>query len=172
VKNGDDGRGGTVEDTVKFPVWYDPSSQGGTPMCAALKAAHKIVQQWATGHASGFPPIVINITDGDSTDGDPLADAQALCSTGTDDGPTILFNVHLSSTRGSPIELPARDNELPDEFAKKLFEMSSKLTPFMVSRAREVGMDVEENSRGFVFNAQPTQIIQFLDIGTRPANLR
>ena len=42
----------------------------------------------------------------------------------------------------------------------------------MLSRAREMAMDVSEGARGFVFNAQPVQVIQFLDIGTRPANLR
>jgi hypothetical protein len=50
--------------------------------------------------------------------------------------------------------------------------MSSPLTNFMIQRARELGMPVDETSRGFVFNAQPLQVIQFLDIGTRPANLR
>lgn len=172
VKKTDDGAGGIVEQTVKFPLWYEPSSQGGTPMCAALKEAQRIVEKWALDHASGFPPIVINITDGDSTDGDPLANAQALCATGTDDGPAILLNVHLSSTAGAPLELPSTEKDLPDEYAKKLFQMSSQLTPFMIARAREVGMAVDENSRGFVFNAQPMQVIQFLDIGTRPANLR
>ena len=38
--------------------------------------------------------------------------------------------------------------------------------------AKELGMPADEGSRGFVFNAQPVQVIQFLDIGTRPANLR
>jgi len=123
-------------------------------------------------HAKGFPPIVINITDGEATDGEPLAEAKALESLGTDDGASLLFNIHLSSTSAAPLELPAAPDRLPDPFAKVLFEMSSPLTPFMIARAKELGMPAEEGSRGFVFNAQPVQVIQFLDIGTRPANLR
>jgi len=115
---------------------------------------------------------VINITDGEATDGDPVPEAKALGSLGTDDGATLLFNIHLSSTAGNPIELPASADALPDKFSKQLFEMSSNLTPFMIARAKELGMPADEGARGFVFNAQPVQVIQFLDIGTRPANLR
>jgi hypothetical protein len=172
VKKADDGAGGIIEQTVKFPVWFDPSWAGGTPMCAALKQAQEIVKGWAAEHKAGFPPIVINITDGESTDGDPVPEAKALTELGTSDGPCLLFNVHLSSSPGAPVELPAEPDGLADDYAKQLFTMSSQLTPFMVTRARELGMPVEETSRGFVFNAQPVQVIQFLDIGTRPANLR
>jgi hypothetical protein len=172
VKKTDDGAGGLVEQTVKFPVWFDPKWAGGTPMCGAFKAAADIVQRWVSERAKGFPPIVINITDGEATDGDPKPEAQALCSLGSDDGAVLLFNIHLSSTAGAPVELAARPDGLPDAFAKQLFEMSSPLTPFMIGRAKELGMPAEDGARGFVFNAQPVQVIQFLDIGTRPANLR
>ena len=171
-KKSDDGAGGIVEQKVKFPVWFDPSCASGTPMCAALRMAADVVQGWAIEHARGFPPIIINLTDGESTDGDPEPESTALASLCTDDGPVLLFNAHLSSTSGAPIELPSTPDGLPDQYARKLFEMSSPLTPFMLARAREMGIPVNEDSRGFVFNAQPVQIIQFLDIGTRPANLR
>jgi len=171
-KKVDDGTGGVTDQKVKFPVWFDPSCANGTPMCSAFRTASGIVQGWASSHEKSFPPIVINITDGESTDGDPIPEARALISLGTDDGPVLLFNAHLSSASGAPIELPSDPGVLPDKYARQLFEMSSPLTPFMVARARELGMPADENSRGFVFNAQPVQIIQFLDIGTRPANLR
>ena len=171
-KKVDDGTGGLVDQSVKFPLWFDPTCSGGTPMCAALRSAQNVCQHWTVEHAKGFPPIVINITDGESTDGDPIQEAKNLCEIATDDGPVLLFNIHLSSKSGQPIELPSSADGLPDQYATQLFEMSSKLTPFMLSRAREMAMDVSEGARGFVFNAQPVQVIQFLDIGTRPANLR
>ena len=172
VKKSDDGAGGLVEQSVKFPLWFEAKHAGGTPMSSAFKMAADIVQRWVAEHPKGFAPIVINITDGESTDGDPIPDARALGSLGTEDGATLLFNIHLSSSAGNPIELPASDEGLPDKFSKQLYEMSSALTPFMVSRAKELGMSAGDGARGFVFNAQPTQVIQFLDIGTRPANLR
>src|ERR1700730_10887875 len=42
-KKVDDGAGGIIELTTKFPVWFDPKSEGGTPMRAApglLSADH------------------------------------------------------------------------------------------------------------------------------------
>src|SRR5438034_2415255 len=51
-----DGAGGVMDQTVKFPVWFDPCSKGGTPMCAALKEATRIVETWCQEHPNGFPP--------------------------------------------------------------------------------------------------------------------
>src|SRR5216117_1183923 len=115
--------------------------------------------------------IVINITDGEATDGDLVAEARKLTAVSGEDGSVLLFNIHLSSTAGPSIELPGNGNKLPDKHARQLFEASSTLTPFMVARATELGMPAEENSRGFIFNAQPLHVIHFLDIGTRPANV-
>jgi len=140
-------------------------------MCAALKEATTIVQTWCQEHPTGFPPIVINITDGEATDGDLVAEARKLTAVSGDDGSALLFNIHLSSTAGPSIELPSNADKLPDQHAKKLFEASSALTPFMVARATELGMPASDNSRGFIFNAQPLHVIHFLDIGTRPANV-
>src|SRR5579884_1283280 len=68
-KKVDDGAGGLVDQTVKFPIWFDAVCKGGTPMCAALDAAATILSGWLAQHPDSFPPIVINITDGESTDG-------------------------------------------------------------------------------------------------------
>src|SRR6266496_2698959 len=162
---------GVLGQTVKFPVWFDPYWKGATPMCAALKEATKIAETWCQEHPNGFPPIVINITDGEATDGDLVAEARKLAAVSGEDGSVLLFNIHLSSTAGPSIELPGNGDKLPDQHAKQLFEASSTLTPFMVARATELGMPAEDNSRGFIFNAQPLHVIHFLDIGTRPANV-
>ncbi|HEV2670305.1 MAG TPA: vWA domain-containing protein [Gemmatimonadales bacterium] len=172
TKQSDDGAGGVMDQTVKFPVWFDAYAKGGTPMCAALKDATKIVEQWCQEHPQGFPPIVINITDGEATDGDLVAAARNLTAVSGEDGEVLLFNIHLSSTAGPSIELPCNAAKLPDQHAKALFEASSTLTPFMVARAKELGLPAADDSRGFIFNAQPLHVIHFLDIGTRPANVR
>jgi len=80
--------------------------------------------------------------------------------------------VHLSEHRAPAVEFPANDDTLPDSFARRLFGMSSTLPPHLQSAARQEGYAVEDGTRGFVFNADAAAVIQFLDIGTRPANLR
>jgi hypothetical protein len=168
----DDGAGGLIEQTVKFPVWFDPVAKGGTPMGQALALARQVLTGWLAQHPTGFPPIVINITDGEATDGDPSAAAGALRDLQTDDGQVLLFNLHLSSHQAAPVQFPGDDAALPDKWAKLLFNLSSPLPPFMREIAGQEGFPVSEGTRGFAFNADMVTVIQFLDIGTRPNNLR
>src|SRR5256885_14743126 len=105
VKKSDDGAGGVMDQTVKFPLWFDPYSKGGTPMCAALKEATGIVEAWCQEHPKGFPPIVINITDGEATDGDLVAEARKLTAGRGGEGSGVLFSNHLSSSGGGSIVL-------------------------------------------------------------------
>jgi hypothetical protein len=172
TKKVDDGAGGLVDQTVKFPVWFDAVAHGGTPMCSALSQAQNILSGWLDQHPSSFPPIVINITDGESTDGDPSAAADSVKSLTSGDGNVLLFNVHLSSHRTAPVEFPDQVSGLPDQYAELLFGLSSPLPGYMQSAARQEGYAVSDAARGFVFNADMVSVIRFLDIGTRPSNLR
>lgn len=173
TKREDDGVGGILERKIKFPVWIDPVARGGTPMSGAFADAAKLLTAWVAEHPQSFPPIVINITDGESTDGNPTAQAEALQAIHTDDGPVLLFNAHLSdSDAATPILYPDAEESLPDAYARLLFRLSSPMPEYMQSFARQEGHTLSSASRGYIFNADPVSIIQFLDIGTRPSNLR
>jgi hypothetical protein len=171
TKKVDDGAGGIVEQKVRFQVWIDPVSEGGTPMCQALDAAHAICAQWISERPHGFPPIVINLTDGEATDGDPMIGAQRLTALAGTDGNVLLFNLHLSQVAAAPIVFPANESGLPDSFARQLFQMSSVLPDSMVAAARSLELPSQGGSRGFIFNADMPSLVQFLDIGTRPSNM-
>lgn len=172
TKKVDDGAGGLIDQTVRFPVWFEPVASGGTPMCQVLSEAQRVLKGWLGQHPNCFPPVVINITDGESTDGDPTSAADSLRGLSSSDGPVLLFNLHLSSQRKPAIEFPSSEEGLPDQYAKLLFRISSPLTPFMVSVAGQEGYGVGEGAKGFSFNADLVATIKFLDVGTRPANLR
>jgi hypothetical protein len=172
TKKVDDGAGGLVDQTVKFPVWFDPTAKGGTPMVQALTRARDVLSSWLGAHADAFPPIVINVTDGESTDGDPAAAAEALKGLATSDGELLLFNAHLSSQEAAPVEFPDTEEGLPDQYAKLLFRISSDLPGYMRAAAGAEGYQISDGAKGFVFNADLVSVIRFLDIGTRPSNLR
>jgi hypothetical protein len=172
TKKVEDGAGGLVEQSIRFPVWFDPKGHGATPMCQAFMQAHDILGRWIAQHPDSFPPIVINITDGEATDGNPSTAATALRELQTSDGNVLLFNIHLSSKGGKPIEFPDAADNLPDQYARLMFDVSSPLTPTMRAIAQQEGYATGEASRGFVFNADMIAVIKFLDIGTRPSNLR
>jgi hypothetical protein len=167
-----DGAGGLVEQSVRFPIWFEPVANGGTPMCQALAQAKAIADGWVTQHPNCFPPIVIHITDGESTDGDPTSAAEQLRKVKSSDGEVLLFNVHCSSQKAQPIVFPNTEAGLPDQYAQQLFRMSSNLPPQMASVAKAEGLSASEGARGFVFNAGMVEVIKALDIGTRPSALR
>ncbi|MFG6200454.1 vWA domain-containing protein [Nonomuraea sp. JJY05] len=167
-----DGAGGLVETTVTFPVWMDPVSNGGTPMRQAIEFAHRLVDKWLSEHPACFPPIVLNLTDGEANDGDPTVPAAAIQSLASADGPVLLFNLHVSDAGGSPVTFPDSDAGLPDAYARTLFGMSSLLPSHMRSYAAQEGFTVSDGTRGFVYNADITSVVQFLDIGTRASELR
>jgi hypothetical protein len=163
---------GFVERSTRTPVWFDPDARNGTPMCQALDEATRVVRDWVNLHPRSFPPVVVNVTDGEATDGDPLRFAQHLRSYGTDDGDVLLFNVHLSSSTEAPIELPDTLDGLPNEYARTLFQMSSELPFTMRAAAESEGFHTTLETRGFIFNADPAAFVRFLEIGTRPSTLR
>lgn len=174
VEKPSDGQGGETERRVKTPVWFDPHAKNGTPMCQALDLAAQSVRSWIDEHPSSFPPVVLNVTDGEATDGDPLRYAQQLRSFATDDGEVLLFNVHLSESKEPALLLPSDRSELPhdDDYAGTLFQMSSTLPFSMRAAAEQEGLHVDLDTRGFVFNADPVSLVTFLEIGTRPSTLR
>lgn len=163
----DDGAGGLVEQKVRFPVWFEPQANGRTPMCAALESARQELQNFIVSFPNCFPPIVINITDGLATDGQPEAWGEALRQLQPVDGNVLLLNLHISSANLQPIEFPNDEQQLVDDYSRMLFRMSSVLPPPMAQEAARQGYDIGEGARGFVFNGNLASVVQFLDIGTR-----
>ena len=167
-----DGAGGLVEVTRKVPVWFRPSAEYGTPMCEALDTASRCLGSWIDDHPDSFPPILINISDGAATDGNPESLAGEIMNLATTDGNTLFFNAHLSEVAAMPVQYPDREDGLPDDLAKRLFRMSSVFPESIRNLAATLDLPVNENSRGFVFNSDMAALVQFLDIGTRgPSNL-
>jgi hypothetical protein len=174
TKKIDDGAGGITEQSIRLPIWFDAVAGGGTPMCQALSLAQGILQKWIVQHPSSFPPVVIQITDGESTDGDPSNAMRAIKDISSQDGNALMFNVHISSDpNATAIAFPDSGTQLPNAPARVLFEGSSTLTPFMRSAANDQhGLNLSDGARGFVLNGDMVLVVQALDIGTRPSNLR
>ncbi|MFC4562828.1 hypothetical protein ACFO4E_13255 [Nocardiopsis mangrovi] len=167
-----DGAGGLVELETDFPIWVEPAANGSTPMCQALNRATEIARAWVDEHRYGFPPIVLNLTDGEANDGDPVESAAQLTSVATEDGGVLLFNLHVSDSSRTPVTFPDDPAGLPDAYARTLFAMSSGLPPHMRAYAGQNGYTTSESTRGFVYNADMVSLVQFLDIGTRALALR
>lgn len=148
-----------------MPVWVEPFASGGTPMCAAVNQAGRLVRSWCDQYPDSFPPIVINISDGESTDGNPAEWANRIRSLRTTDGHVLLFNLGIGGDDQSRLfdaRLPAGSTP----YTTLLWEMSSELPPFMLEIARSQGFDVRAGARGFGANADFRNVVTFLNVGT------
>jgi hypothetical protein len=172
TKKVDDGAGGLVEQAIKFPVWFEPKNTGGTPMCDALKKTAEVLVSWCDTHQGCYPPTVIHVTDGQSTDGDPEPIADALKQISTNDGACPLFNLHIDVGEGSGIVFPSSEAGLPDTYSRALFRMSSPFPSHLIPIANSKGYSVASESRFFGYRGGIEAIADFFDIGTRADNLR
>ncbi|PZU93026.1 MAG: hypothetical protein DCE90_17240 [Pseudanabaena sp.] len=167
-----DGMGGLVEVYNDFPIWFKPIASGGTAMCSVFALARILLEGWIEKYPNSYPPTVINITDGESTDGDPTEEANNLKKLCTSDGSVLLYNIHISAEYTQPVSFPNTAEVLSDPYARLMFELSSHL-PYAAQKAAEKeGYKITPDSKAFMFNADPVKLIQFLDIGTRTENLR
>lgn len=171
VEKIEDGIGGYIEQTNPFPVWLEPEAMGRTPMCHAIALAANELISWCEKHPDSYPPTVLNITDGEASDGNPEELLKLISQIKVYDGSVILFNLHLYEGVADKIKFPSSDVLITNELAKMLFRCSSVLPEHIINFAREKGYEVDINSRGFIFNADPEDLVNFFDIGTRAKQL-
>lgn len=164
--------GAPISRAVTYPVWVEPQAQGSTPMCQALRYAYDILNGWCIRNQVSHPPVVVHITDGEATDGNPAPQMTSLTSLKTNNGPLVLFNVLLSSSKDAkPTSFPDTSEGLADPYSQMLYTEASLLTPHMRQVAWEHGMTLTEESKAFVMNADPSLVVLALEIGTRPGSV-
>jgi len=148
------------------PIWIEPKANGATPMDFALIRAEEAVKKWVASHPDSFPPIVFNITDGESTDGDPSDSAFQLTKHATSDGNVLLFTAHISSQNEDSIFYPEYLDDDVDPVARTMFNMTSHVPQSMRSMAAGMGISMGPASRGFLFNAGANDVIGMLNVGS------
>lgn len=154
------------------PIWIKPYSEENTPMTKAFENAKRLCDDWINwgNHRDCHPPIIINITDGEATDAgssfQPLIyQTNEIKKLGTNYGKVHILNIHISSLAGDKILFP---NETPiiDRFGKLLFDISTPLDENMVRIAQNKGYRIDYGAKGYIFNGGPSDLINFLNIGT------
>jgi hypothetical protein len=155
------------------PTWITPAAGGSTPMKSAFENARKLTDDWISwgNHRECHPPIIINITDGVATDGgsnfkDLINEVNELKRLGTNYGPVNILNIHLSDRVGDRVLFPNEMSNSYDLFSKLLFDMSTTLNENMVRLATQRGYNIVQNSKGYIYNGNAVDLINFLNIGT------
>ena len=172
-----DGAGDFLTVETEMYVWVEPSAQNGTPMAGAFEKAYSLIQTWIAKNPDSFPPIIINITDGEPSDFDQntgtasktTAAAARLTELGTTDGKLLLFNAHISGSAAVEIQLPHSDEGINDKYARLLFSISSILPNRLLEEAKKGGLSPEPGARGFIFNSGAETLIKLLTFGSSVA---
>lgn len=162
-----------VAHTVK--LWIEAKSEGNTPMYEAMLHVRDMAEAWCADprNRESFPPVVINITDGETSDcdDDELID---ICSQirriSTDDGGTLLFNIHLSTASEKPAVIFPSRHELAGagQYARMLAECSSEMPEaFNDAVRRKKGAGAEPPFCGMAYNANIVELLSILNIGSR-----
>jgi len=154
------------------PIWVRPYASGGTPMTKAFENAQRLCSDWINwgNHRECHPPIIINITDGEATDAGSnfyllKNQVDQLKNLRTNYGSVIVLNIHISTRSGDKLLFPSEVNSR-ERFDKLLFEISSPLNENMIRIAKQKGYNIGENAKGYVFNGNASDLINFLNIGT------
>ena len=162
-----DGAGGIVEVEVEMPVWVQPEANNGTPMHEAFERAADIIQRWCDDKPDGFPPIVINITDGAATQPDLTEGAaRKVMNLHTTDGNVLVFNIHIANNKHEVIFPHSMTQLVGDNFAEFLFDLSSVLPEPLREGAKKHGLPAESDTRCFAYNAGPITMIKILSFGS------
>ena len=165
--------GARIEVEQEMPVWIEPAADHDTPMAAAFDEASELISLWIAENPHNFPPLVINITDGEPTDEGKVdfepatAAAQRLMRLKTSDGCVLLLNAHIDPSLGEEILLPS--SEPTEPCARFLYSISSELPPLLREAARAKNFSVEFGARGCVFNARAESLIGLIVFGSTPA---
>ncbi|MEG0806849.1 MAG: VWA domain-containing protein [Alistipes sp.] len=156
------------------PSWIEPQAAGQTPMCEALRQARDLAASWCAQvvNADSFPPVVFNITDGESTDctdGELRAVSEQIKALGTSDGHVLLINIHITATATeAAVFFPSNDEAAyPNRYAGLLYDCSSLMPAVFDEAIRAAkGVGAIPPFRGVSYNASAAQLVTMLNIGS------
>ncbi len=167
-----DGSGGIVEVEVELPIWLQPRANGGTPMHEAFEQASEVVQRWISDWPDNFPPVVINVTDGEPTHPDLTGDAaRKVMNLQTTDGNVLVYNIHIADSH-SEIVFPSQNTQFADDSpAGFLFSVSSVLPKSLFPMAEEHGFSPQPGARCFAYNASEVLTTRIIEFGSPGGDL-
>jgi len=159
------------------PRHVAPSASGTTPMYEAMEEAFAMMEEWCSRepNADSFPPIAINITDGefsDCTEEEIVDLSRKIRSLGTTDGNVLLLNIHLSSGNDRPTIFPTA-GEIPQ--AGRNAELLARCSSVMPAAFDSVIGRYRGDGRrppfiGMSYNAPIAELFNIVNIGSISVN--
>ena len=173
----DDGR--SADAYFNLREWIKPTAHGKTPMFQALSVVYNMVEKWCAKpeNRDSFPPIIFHITDGecnDANDSDLINIAKSIRETSTNDGNTLLINIHLSPYNELPSEIFPAEGRLSNQSPHytTLYQMSSTMPEQMNTLLSTMAKPSSGAPyRALAYNASPCELLTILNIGSESINI-
>ena len=153
-------------DGQSVPRYIVCSGKGNTPQKLAYRRAAETIERWLESHPNASRVIVLDIGDGESTDGDPCPEAESIRRIRTIGGDAILFAVNLCAGEHQGVIFPASESELDSDAAVRLFRMASSLPDEMIQFARAAGLEAPERAKALTVNAPVSATRALLAVGS------
>lgn len=165
--------GRSVVAVTEHNMWIREKAAGVTPMCGALGEGLSLVEWWCRRrkNAASYPPTVLNITDGEASDGssdDVRKVADGIRRTRTADGNTLLINIHLArGGDGEPVIFPSSQDELPDHrYSRLLWDISSEMPESYNNVILSTRPGGSAPFRGMAWGSHTGQLAAMMNIGS------
>ena len=160
-----DGAGGLVEIDEGFPIWLDAVADWCPQMDIAFQRTAEVSEEWCKLHPNSFPPLVINITDGQIHNKEQTKkEAERLRAISNNDGNVLLFNAYIGDGSKPSISFPYNKNELDTYSEKFLFDISSILPGVILNRACITDETINTRARGLICNNEGKDFMWILNL--------
>lgn len=161
-----DASGMLAEQTVDFPVWYQPELGQRAPHVAAFKHCLQLLNDWyARADTDAQPPLVVNVFAHESCDGDPLQAVRDVMELDLPCGSPIVLQARLTSSASVPPTLyPSSDAFLAHGPMRDLFERVSEIPDMFRETLREANVITNRGARGMIYNARMADLSRLLSL--------
>ncbi len=161
----------------KTPLYVTSQAEGATPMFEAMMVTRDMVGEWCSRreNAESFPPIIINITDGEFSDCtvDEIRDTtHQIRRYSTKYGNVLLLNLHIASYCDRQLIFPTRKEvESSSPLARILAECSSVMPNGFNTMITEYRGSMHNPPYiGMSYNAPITEVLNMINIGSVSIN--
>lgn len=154
------------EESVEFPVWYEPKLGSKAPQIAAYSFCRELLGRWAAdaGDEPGMP-LIIHISAGASGDGNPQVAVGKLMELTTPGGHPLLLQAHLAASANVVTSAyPSNYMYLTVGSARDLFRRASVLPPHLVEALQAARVSINPGARGLIYNAKMSDLIPLLGL--------
>lgn len=158
------GFGTAREESIEFPIWYEPTLGVKAPQIAAYRYAQDLLTRWGeTAGADPGAPLVIHISAGASGDGNPQMAVEKLLETKPGGVAPILLQIHLASRAELVTQAyPSTHVYLTMGSSRDLFRRASVLPDPLIAALKEAKQTVNKAARGLIYNAKIADVTRLL----------